>query len=192
MNNHYYNTNAQDFYDGTINVDMDSLYKKFLPHIPESGTILDAGCGSGRDTLAFAKQGYTVQAFDASESLVKLASELTKQQVTQATFLEFTSETPFDGIWACSSLLHVPMDELTQTFIHLAQLLKTQGVFYCSFKYGDNEITRNGRRFTNLNETLLESYTQGTKLTIKETWITSDLRPGREAEKWLNVILAKK
>ena len=191
MNNQYYNTNAQIFYDSTINVEMSALYKKFLPLIPTQGYILDAGCGSGRDTLAFIQQGFYVEAFDASEVLVKLARDLTKQNIRHDTFLTFTTPTLFNAIWACASLLHVPTNSLTQTFAHLAQMLKPNAVFYCSFKYGDNEVIRNGRRFTNLNADLLKYYLKDTQLKIKETWISQDLRPKREQEKWLNAILIK-
>ncbi len=108
------------------------------------------------------------------------------------TFLEFSTKLDSqDGIWACASLLHVPKSELRDTVAHLANFLKTGGTFYCSFKYGDNEVERNGRRFTNLNERLLESLIESLPLEIKETWVTQDLRPGRESEKWLNALLTK-
>lgn len=191
MNNQYYNENAQDFFDGTCNVEMSSIYQKFLPLLAPKSYILDAGCGSGRDSLAFIESGFNVEAFDASEALVKLAREKTKVNVVCDRFLTFNSDINFDAIWACSSLLHVPMNELNQTFSHLSNMLKLNGIFYCSFKYGNNEVTRNGRHFTNLDENLLGSYIKDTSLEIKSTWQTSDLRPGRENEKWLNAILLK-
>ena len=49
----YYTENAQAFFADTVAVAMAPLYARFLPHIPPGGHILDAGCGSGRDTLAF-------------------------------------------------------------------------------------------------------------------------------------------
>jgi ubiquinone/menaquinone biosynthesis C-methylase UbiE len=53
INQRYYKTNAQAFYDSTVSVDMQSLYERFLPLIPSGGAILDAGCGAGRDSKAF-------------------------------------------------------------------------------------------------------------------------------------------
>lgn len=189
----YYNVNAQAFFEGTVNVDMSSLYGAFLPMLPAGGAILDAGCGSGRDSQYFLSQGFAVTAFDASESLVAMASQHAGLSVQHATFTSFQAALgSFDGIWACASLLHVPADELHDTFAHLAGWLKSDGVFYCSFKYGTEEVERDGRRFTNLDEARLDVQLANTPLSVQQTWITGDLRPGREHEKWLNVLLMKK
>ncbi|WP_102409334.1 class I SAM-dependent methyltransferase [Vibrio cyclitrophicus] len=187
----YYDQNAQEFFDGTINVDMSTLYFEFAPLLPVSGLILDAGCGSGRDTKAFLDNGFSVHSIDASKELAALAEQLTKQPVEVTTFQEFESTKQFDGVWACASLLHVPMKELPLAFQKLSAPLKSKGVFYCSFKYGREEVKRNGREFTNLDESLLEQVISNSELNVLKTWGTSDLRKGRESEKWLNAILIK-
>lgn len=188
----YYNQNAAAFDADTQSVDMERLYEEFLPHVPAGGLIIDAGCGTGRDTKAFQQRGFEVLAFDASEALVNIARDrVGYDSVMHATFLEFTSFDPADAIWACASLLHVPFNEVTKTFKHLQQQLKHDGIVYCSFKYGDTEVERNGRRFTNLNEVMLEQILASTELRIKKTWVTGDARPGRESEQWLNAILVR-
>lgn len=187
----YYDNNARAFYDGTINVKMDSLYEEFLPHLKLGSFILDAGCGSGRDALAFKARGFKVHAIDSSNKLALLAESLIEQSVEVTTFQKFRSKSSFDGIWACASLLHLPLAELPIAFNNLAGSLKAEGLFYCSFKYGNDEIERDGRNFTNLNETLLEIVLQDCPLRTLKTWKTSDLRQGRESEKWLNAILIK-
>ena len=60
----YYNKHAQEFIASTFEVDMESLYQPFLVFLPESAKILDVGCGTGRDTLAFKNKGYHVDAID--------------------------------------------------------------------------------------------------------------------------------
>lgn len=70
----YYNKNAQQFLDETLHVDMSALYDAFLPLLSENAHILDAGCGSGRDSREFLARNYRVTAFDASEKLASLAS----------------------------------------------------------------------------------------------------------------------
>ena len=68
--------------------------------------------------------------------------------------------------------------------------LKDNGVLYTSFKYGTFEGERNGRYFTDMTEESLSALlNKATGFFIEEQWITSDARPGREEEKWLNVIL---
>ena len=163
----------------------------FLPLIPAGGAILDAGCGAGRDSKAFLELGFDVEAFDASEPLALLASKLTGKKVAVDLLQSYSSATKFDGVWACASLLHVPLNELPGVFSSLAGMLKAGGVFYCSFKYGEGEVARNGRLFTDLNEQGIAELIQGLALRIKKQWITADLREGREDEKWLNVLLRK-
>ena len=187
----YYNQNAQSFYDGTLSVDMSSLYCRFEPYLPVNGRILDAGCGSGRDSSYFIDKGFDVSAFDASAELAQLASQLIHRPVTICQFDEYESEQLFDGIWACASLLHVPKPKLAHVFHHLVSLLKTDGLFYCSFKYGTDEVEREGRAFSNLTEAGLAQILNGLPLRIHNMWQTGDLRPGRENERWLNAILVK-
>ena len=71
----------------------------------------------------------------------------------------------------------------------MATWLKPHGVFYCSFKLGDKEITRGERRFTDMNPERLQGALKGTGLVVKSTWVTGDLRKGRALEKWINAIL---
>ncbi|ART83340.1 SAM-dependent methyltransferase [Oceanisphaera profunda] len=187
----YYQQQAKSFYQSTAFVDMAPLYQRFLPHVPVGGHIVDAGCGSGRDSLHFANLGFTVSAFDASPALVELAQQHTGLPVSVCSFEEFAAPEPVDAIWACASLLHVPRAELKQVMAHLSAQLKPNGVFYCSFKYGQDDVSRDGRHFTNLDETGLSELVSQLPLTVIEHWQTGDVRPSREHERWLNAILRK-
>lgn len=189
----YYTENAQSFFESTVSVDVQKLYDQFLPHLNPNGAILDAGCGSGRDTKHFKALGFKVTAFDANQALVELASRHLEQQVIHAKFDTFRAEpNSFDGIWACASLLHLPDEELAATFFTLSQLLKPHGIFYCSFKYGQAAQVRNGRFFTDMDEHKLHATLATSPLAIKQTWVTSDVRPGRGSEQWLNAILIRR
>ena len=70
MSTEFYNINAKDFYERTVSLDIKNLYEPFLERIEKGAHILDAGCGSGRDTKYFLDQGYKVSAFDASSEMV--------------------------------------------------------------------------------------------------------------------------
>lgn len=189
MSLQYYEDNAEQFAKSTLDVDMSLLYERFLVHLPPSSRVLDAGCGAGRDTATFLELGYQVDAFDASPKLVKIAKEVSGAHVHLSTFLNFTSEQLYAGIWACASLLHVPSVSLSATLKHLGELLESNGVMYVSFKYGEDETSRNGRHFTNCTEARLKTFLEGTGLRIKETWISADQRPDRQDEEWLNALL---
>ena len=70
--------------------------------------------------------------------------------------------------------------------------LKENGLIYTSFKYGEFEGERGGRYFTDMTEERIERLLgQVGGLRIEESWVTGDVRPGREAEKWLNLFLRK-
>ena len=116
--------------------DMGKLYEPFLQHLKPGAKILDAGCGSGRDSLFFKNHGFQVTAFDASEEMVKLASQLLGQRVLHMSFEDLDLPETYDGIWACASLLHVKRAELRNVIARLTQHLNTGGMLYVSFKYG--------------------------------------------------------
>jgi hypothetical protein len=86
--------------------------------------------------------------------------------------------------------LHLPKVELKDVLVKMSIALKNKGLIYTSFKYSEFEGMRNGRYFTDFT---FESFTDFIKdiplLDILEHWISSDVRQGREDEKWLNLIL---
>ena len=108
----YYNTNAEAFTESTLNVDFVAIQNKFLNKLNKGDYILDFGCGSGRDTKYFLEQGYLVDAIDGSEELCKMASSYTGIDVKHMLFQELQEVEKYDAIWACSSILHLPYEEL--------------------------------------------------------------------------------
>ena len=187
----YYNKHAEEFTASTFEVDMESLYQPFLAELPEGARILDVGCGSGRDTLAFKNKGYQVDAIDYSEELVKKATRLTGIPIKLKSFYEVDDYEAYDGIWACASLLHCERNHLKEVIGKLVSALKPNGVLYMSFKYGNGDREKDGRKFTDLDEVqaqaLLEQFDNVQQI---QQWITVDKRPDRQ-EKWLNLLLRK-
>lgn len=188
----YYNENVNEFFDTTVHADVHDIRQKFLAKIQPGGTILDFGCGSGRDTKAFLEKGYAVDAMDGSEELCRKASEYAGIEVKHSYFEELNALEKYDGIWACSSILHLSKEELKPIFMKMREAVKSNGVIYTSFKYGDFEGNRNGRFFTDFTEETFSEYIKSVEgLNLEEYWITNDVRPGRGEERWLNLILRK-
>ena len=188
----YYNINTFAFIESTQSVQMTEAWNRFTSKIPSSSLILDFGCGSGRDTKYFLELGYQVEAMDGSEELCKAASKFTGITVKHQLFQNWKSEPKYNGIWACSSILHLNKLELKQVIDNIRDALLPGGIFYTSFKYGNFEGVRNGRYFTDMTESsFAELINEVSGFEIIEEWITSDVRPDRKEEKWLNVILKK-
>ena len=187
----YYNHNAEQFYDSTVKVEMESIYAPFLSYLPEHASILDLGCGSGRDSLAFHQKGYQVEAIDYSESLVKKAQELTGLPVRHQSFYELDEENKYDGVWACASLLHCERQKLPEVLSRILRTLKAGGVLYMSFKYGSTDREKDGRHFTDLNEQQAQALLREVPgFLLLQQWITVDKRPER-SEEWLNILVRK-
>ena len=188
----YYNKNAEQFLAETMNVEFSETQNVFLKLLPDGAMILDFGCGSGRDALEFLRQGYQVDATDGSAEMCYAASEITGLPVRQMLFQDLNEKEKYDGIWACSSILHLSRTTLKNVLVKMCMALKDGGIAYSSFKYGTFEGKRNDRYFTDFTEESFEDFISGINgLKIEKMWITADVRPGREQEKWLNIILRK-
>ena len=188
----YYNKNAESFIAGTLHADMSDTRERFLRYVKPKGKVLDAGCGSGRDALAFLKAGYTVHAFDASEEICRIAETIIGIPVECRTFETLSGKAKYDGIWACASLLHVDGSHLPDVMVRLKKLLKDGGILYASFKEGSSERTRDGRLFHDMTEDSCRSLFREAGLNILEVFQSDDVREGREAEKWINIIGRKR
>ena len=184
----YYDRNAETFFSSTVALDMAPIRARFLDYLPAGATILDAGCGSGRDALAFQQAGYAVTAFDASAQMVRLARQHSGLPVEQLTFEQVTWQEQFDGIWASASLLHVTRQDLPAVFASLARALRPSGVLYVSMKRGNQDRYVEGRLFVDLDEQELAALVQGACLEIANAWVSQSVRPERTQESWVNAI----
>ena len=185
----YYDQNADIFVTGTFEVDMAETRSRFAACLPDHAYVLDFGCGSGRDTKAFIDLGFRVDATDGSEEMCVRATEYTGILVKKMLFQELDAYEKYDGIWACASILHLPKAELAEVITKIEAALKTGGVLYTSFKYGNTEGMINGRYFTFFTEeTLNEFWGNSSSMQIMDKWITQDVRPDRKDEKWINLL----
>lgn len=188
----FYDKNASQFAENTLNVEFDQVQMKFMSLLPDKAYILDFGCGAGRDTKAFIDKGFKVDATDGSKELCVIASRNTGIKVRQMLFEELSETEKYDAIWACASILHLPKEKLKIVFNKMIKALKPGGYIYASFKYGDFEGERNERYFTDFTfESLAEFMKYFSELKEVEKWKSCDARPGREDEMWLNLIFLK-
>ena len=189
----YYNRNAEAYASDTVNVDFSLAQNRFLSYIQSNGSILDFGCGSGRDSKYFKEKGFIVDAIDGSEELCKIAEAHTGIKVKCMLFQELDEVNKYDGVWACSSILHLTREDLKTVFQKMINSLKNDGIIYTSFKYSNYEGERNGRYFIDFTEDSFDDFIKGfSDIEIIDEWITSDVRTDRKNERWLNLILRKR
>jgi SAM-dependent methyltransferase len=182
----YYSSNAKDYVQNTLSVDISLHYSKFLSYLPKEGTILDVGFGSGRDTSYFSSLGYDTLGIDNVQEFVEWA-KTRGLKVAKVDFNEMDFINEFDGIWACASLLHSPNLELSLEKIYTA--LKDNGYLYISMKEGNGERTENGRYFRYVSEKELTEICAKRGLKLVELYKTTDLL--KRDNIWLNGIFRK-
>ncbi len=184
----YYNDRAEQFFSSTLRVDMSPIYERFLDGLAPGASILDAGCGSGRDARAFADLGFNISAFDASDELAKRASEHCGFAVDVRRFEDMDEVAQYDAIWCCASLLHVPLSDMHGVLSKLWTALKAGGRMYVSYKLGSGERSNDGRRFTDADEPTVRAWLGAMpEFQRIEVWQTQDQRPDR-AESWTNAL----
>jgi SAM-dependent methyltransferase len=186
----YYDGTPESYLQELLGVDAEPLYRPFLALIPSGGSILDLGCGPGRDTKVFLGRGYQVTAVDASSRMVEAATRLSGQQVQQLAVEELDIESAFDGVWACASLIHVPRRGLADAIRRIRRALRPGGVCYMSFKEGVGErIDATGRHFTDFTPIELEAFlTTEIGLELIKLWSSEDLRLER-TQRWANALV---
>jgi len=188
----YYNKNAANFIAGTRDADISEIRNKFINLLSPGSLILDAGCGSGRDTLFFINSGFEVTSIDASSEVCKLAEEYTKHPVICMSFDEIDSSDEFDGIWACASLLHIARESQTAIMEKLVHALKIGGILYASWKYGFEDHYVGERYYCDMNEQLiLKTIPDNLNLKVLDLWVSSDVRACSKSQYWINMLLQK-
>ncbi len=167
----YYNKYASKIFEDTAELDTGALRQKFLELLEEGDTILDLGCGSGRDSLAFYDLGYDVTALDGSEEMCKLAEIHTGLEVLQIAYENMEFDEVFDGIWGYDAFIHVPGRELEGLLEKVTEALCRGGVLFLSFREGDFEGFQGERYFCDYKAEELERIIRETgRLKIEKIW----------------------
>ena len=188
----YYEEHAQEFIESTISADVTELYEHFEKHLTSDAKILDLGCGSGRDSKYFVEKGYRVVAIDPSAAMCEQTRELAHIPVYQMKAEQMNFSNEFDAVWACASLLHVPLKDQGKVLQKITDALKTGGILYASWKYGEGEYVTGERCFINMNEKDLHVILKSvSKLETIKIWETQDVRKNMQHQKWINVLTRK-
>lgn len=186
----WYRENAIQYAEETRNsLVLDALWE-FLSRMKEGGTILDYGSGSGRDSAYFINKGFSVDSLDGSAEMKAQAERLFGIKVKLSSFLSLEEKEKYDGIWAQASILHLEEHDLRAALTLIERALKRDGVFYSSFRKGEEDGYEKGRWYTNMTERRFLSLLPAS-LYVEKIWESQDVRPGVNRT-WLSIICRKK
>ena len=151
----HYDDSAESFWEGTRDHDVLQNVHALLNAIEGSGphTILDFGCGPGRDLATFHSMGHTPIGLEGSPRFCEMARAHSGCEVWNQDFLQLQLPDEFlDGVFANATIFHVPKQELPRVLSELHAALKVGGVFFSSNPRGNNEEGWNGPRYSSYHD----------------------------------------
>ena len=179
----FYDSDPEGYCVKTFGADMSAIRERFTRHLEDGAEVLDLGCGSGRDSLAFMEQGFSVTSVDGSEGMCREARKRTGLDVRRLLFSELDHTDRFDGVWACASLLHARSDELPAVMSLIHRALKDNGILFCCFKLGSFEGVRDGRWYTDMTESSLAELLEASGFEPLEVWTSEN-----DGTSWANSV----
>jgi SAM-dependent methyltransferase len=211
----FYEQNAKDYSKRFDTFDLSGIRQRFIEKLESTRgertaairngviQILDAGCGTGRDSYEFVREGYAVTAIDASPAMLrmckkKLSGVLNEPQnaeikkassFLEKTFDEIVFRNKFDGVWAAASLLHVPPQQMDGVLRKLIQALKPDGILFMSFKHGCGEQEYDARYYTYYSRGQIRAFLERIQGAHElEVWLSNaegkNLSPEEQSQAW--------
>ncbi len=184
----WYRTHAAQFAADADAVDLSALRAEFLALLPAGARVLDVGCGSGRDAVAFQRAGCAVTAIEPTEALARHAEAALGAAVRREMVQKLDGVEAYEGVWCCASLLHVPPGELAEVMARVARALVVGGVLYVSFKRGEGERVVEGRFFHDETSASLTARLDAAGFGVLRVWETPDARPAQAGMWWVNAL----
>ena len=157
--NEFYEKHHQQYFDDTVAINPASFLEPLVDVLDPGASILDVGCGSGRDLLWFKQHGFKPTGFEQSPGLVQLAQKHSGCPVIEGDFFHFDfSFLHFDALISVGSLVHVPAEIFEKTLLHIVKALSSEGVMLITLKEGEGlSHAGDGRIFTLWSPDTLEN-----------------------------------
>jgi SAM-dependent methyltransferase len=148
--NNFYENNHQQYFDSTVGIDPSVFLEPLAGLLKPKATILDIGCGSGRDLLWFAERGFCPTGFEQSPSLADLARQHSECPVIEGDFSRFNfSDLQFSALVFVGSLVHISPESLPAILSSTRQALTPEGLLLITLKEGNGtSLAADGRVFT--------------------------------------------
>jgi len=187
----YYESNASEYHTSTVQIDPSSFLEPLARRLTPGATVLDVGCGSGRDMRWFKERGFKPTGLERSPSLAELARTHSGWSVMEADFETHDfSGLSFDALVLVGALVHIPHDRFEQLFENILQALVPGGHALLTLKEG-RELTEtsHGRTFYLWQDSDLRYIFAALNLTVVE--FSRDISKVRDTDIWLGYVLKK-
>jgi SAM-dependent methyltransferase len=197
-----YDQIAKKYYNYKKGLYPKDCLEEFLSYLNPHSSILDLGCGPGQASKVFSETGHSVTCLDFSKGMLNMA----RREIPNARFLLWDMRElenilypkSFDGIWACSSLLHMHKEEIPSVFNQVHDVLRDNGIFYVSVKEGEGEEDIIDKRYNNIQR----HFSYFKFMELKDLLVDSKFKPlyssSNEAQyetttgkTWINFIVKK-
>ncbi|MBT3256123.1 MAG: class I SAM-dependent methyltransferase [Deltaproteobacteria bacterium] len=186
----YYQENYLRYYDETVSIDPASFLSPLVRCLPPGGTILDVGCGSGRDMCWLKDRGFRPEGFEWSGGLAALARAHSGCPVREGDFevYGFTGM-DMDAILLVGAMVHVPHERFQEVFSNILRALKPRGHVLLTLKEGNQDVeVSGGRIFYRWRDESLRKVFDQLNLTVVD--FSRQVSKIRESDVWLGYVLS--
>ncbi|MEJ2267898.1 MAG: class I SAM-dependent methyltransferase [Nanoarchaeota archaeon] len=183
----FYEKIANDYSKSWDDIEIIKRELNFFLEFIKGKKILDIGCGHGRDCKYFSEKGFETIGIDLSENFLKIAkkkSPLSKFAKMDMRKLNFPKES-FDGLWVCSSFLHIPQKNNKETMKEFYRVLKKEGIMFIAVKLGKGEKIKNGKYDKLYSKKEFEKLIKNTGFHIQKSYIN------RHKKDWIIIFATK-
>ena len=181
----YYQKFQNAYYEKTFALDPTSFLAPLAARLKQDATILDVGCGSGRDLLWFKERDFNVLGIERSEGLAKLARDHTGSHIIEAAFHAYDfSQLSVDAILLIGALVHITHDKMPAILKSVARALRMDGKILLTLKKGTGQSSDDHGRvfhlwqdkelravFKNFNLKVIDFFEQTSKTGSGELWL---------------------
>lgn len=188
----YYQTHSQAYFQATFGIDPSAMLAPLANRLQPGATVLDVGCGSGRDLCWLNRQGFRPTGFERAPELAVLARQASGCRVIQGDFRSHDFSTyAFDGLLVLGSLVHLRHEDLPPVLSSISQALTAAGTMLLSLKKGQGRARLpDGRIFTLWQPGEVEGAVAQLDFTVVEA--SEALSPVRPSDIWLSYTLTKR
>lgn len=185
----FYQNNAQSYFDSTSQIDSTSILTPLAKALPLGASVLDVGCGSGRDLRWLASQGFNPTGLERSPSLATMAQEFSGCPVLEGDFFTFDfASISVDALILIGALVHVEQHLFAEVLHRVSVALKDGGLIYLSLKEGTGKhVNDDGRIFTLWSQEQLETIFR--KLDFRVEGFSRQVSKLRSTDIWLGYLL---